>query len=120
MVVWLNMALQPCAMAMALDIGQADETAGHVDHTAHDSNAQEMPCHNNASDCSVFDEFSFDGRTAKVNAKYDAIELPAGIVASAISVLPINCLPGRYRRGELLHLPGEPPPLNVLYCVYLD
>ncbi len=128
LVAWLNLVLTPCAMAFdaapehecphcppaaAAHIGHGDSVAGHR------MADQPMPCATAAADCLSPDDSTLDARTGSVKLKKDApAEQPVAILphqlvlpaAPARTPAPRNC---QYRN------PGNPLPLNVLYCVYL-
>ena len=131
-VVWLNMALQPCAMAF----GNVDAKANGHDcphcppahaakdssHAAHDmdhADTSTSPCEINASSCAFPDDFNFDVRSVKIKVENAPGDVPVGIVSS---------IAGNPSNGNSLQLSGigdksyVPPyrsALNVLYCVYL-
>lgn len=122
--VWLNLALQPCAMAYEVENDHEcphcppTEMQGH--HDMHDGMDAGMPCADGLSDCSLDPDFSHDGRggqTQLKDVKSDgpAIAVPMDLVAPFDTVARERSPP----RFETVH-PGSPPPLHVLYCVYLD
>jgi hypothetical protein len=68
----------------------------------------------------VGDDISIDSRTSTIKVKDAPADTPLA-VAPAVAILE----PAEYSASLLQfcirsYLPGEPPPLNVLYCVYLD
>jgi hypothetical protein len=122
--VWLNLALQPCAMAYEVENDHEcphcppAEMQGH--HDMHDGMDAGMPCADGLSDCSLDPDFSHDGRggqTQLKDVKSDgpAIAVPMDLVAPFDTVARERSPP----RFETVHS-GSPPPLHVLYCVYLD
>ncbi|MBT8101306.1 MAG: hypothetical protein KJO82_16235 [Gammaproteobacteria bacterium] len=128
----LNLVLQPCAMALGnmeehdcprCPPSHEDEQSAHAMHGGHmaaeDSASGEMPCSIAATDCSLLDEFNYDGRTVKLELNDAPNDSPIAIG------FPIDYESGR-RPAEYLgwHSTRSPPPqlsvpLNVFYCVYL-
>lgn len=131
-VAWLNLALQPCAMALGnledhdcprCPPAHEDEQIDHAMHGRHmgaeDSVSVEMPCSIAAADCTILDEFNYDGRTVKLGLNDAPNDSPIAIVS------PIF-LESNLRLAEHIswHPSRSPPrpvsvPLNVYYCVYL-
>lgn len=119
-VVWVSMAIQPCAMAMGDDSDCPHCPPAMVgEHHDGQMSSGAMPCMD-GGDCDNFDQFNYDGRSAKLKFEPALVDLFVGAV-SLSDLMPAN------RRDEFLPLtfddgagPGIPPPLNVLYCVYLD
>jgi len=166
-VLWLNVAVQPCAMAMVPDSGVGDQVvvgtdgpdsgapvAHHCPHcppaqlravpdrsettdpsspamNGHQGHGASIPgsdsadealsastsCLDTFSDCGDFGRMATDGRGADLKVKpspelvYLAPAWPAVVVQRATE------LPPRWR--TLSYLPGPPPALNCLHCVYL-
>ena len=121
--VWLNLALQPCAMAYQVDDDhdclkcppmQTQERAG-----MHGDMDHEMPCADSLDDCFVDEDLNHDGRGGQIKLKDLSNDIPL-LVAECGSLLrfqhPSNATP--QARYALLH-PGSPPPLYVLHCIYL-
>ena len=125
-VVWLNMALQPCAMAFG-GVGDHDcmhcppANSGEVSsHSAHDmdhSAPVTAPCETNASQCTIVDDFNYDGRSTKV--KDAPSDVPIGITLSDDGVLSESRSYAHSAIGGRSHPPSSSPPLNILYCIYL-
>ncbi|MCH7854929.1 MAG: hypothetical protein IIB76_11435 [Proteobacteria bacterium] len=125
-VVWLNMALQPCAMAFG---GAGDHDCTHCPpthsgelaaHSAHDMEHAApvtAPCETSASQCALVDDFNYDGRSAKV--KDAPSDVPVAIVPSSSGILTESRSIRYSVLGERSCLPSSLLPLNVLYCVYL-
>ena len=119
--VWLNLAVQPCAMALEQEhdcphCPPAHEHEMEMHHGSHEPQA-ESPCASMQVQCGEVDEFSVDGRS-KLKAK-DLVD-PTAILSHEYTELadrtpwkiqgstdPPNCAFGS-------------PPLHVLHCVYLD
>lgn len=134
-VAWLNIATQPCLMAMetAPDAPMAAEHAahsGHVElqanttdaddcsHCPADNGHQEALCSTaSASGCEVFPGYSVDGR--QLELKFKDISPPLSLI-QIDDVLdfrrPVSVfLPPDTRR---LKFAGDPP-LNIRHCVFL-
>ncbi len=114
---------------MAIDGTQEDdcphcpssEAQGHPQH--HGSAVEKddkAPCASASDDCSLSDDVNYDGRNAAVKLKDLPLDVPLAIgdlihpVATARPVGHGGVCP---TRGPP---PDSSPPLNVLYCVYLD
>lgn len=114
-VAMLNLAVQPCAMAMELDTEHPcphcpDSGAGH--HVAEPSSVADT------ADCNSADVYNLDARTSETGTKNPAQK-------AAVCPIEIFSLPApdfRADRHEVCARPVAPPggpPLNVLHCVYL-
>lgn len=124
-VVWLNLVLQPCAMAMG---AVEDHDCPHCppsharQHDGHDMSSEasrDMPCATSAADCSVFDEANVDGRTGQLKLKNAPTELPVAMVASAERYADVQPKRTIVVRPPDTHPPDSSRSLNTLYCVYL-
>ena len=122
--VWLNLALQPCAMA---NVAEDDhdcpncppaEVQGH--HDMHAGMDAEMPCADGLSDCQLDGDFSHDARGASSKAKSSQADFPAAIAIADVPVLSQVPMRERPPPPAASTQSGRPPPLHVLYCVYLD
>jgi len=121
--VWLNLALQPCAMAYQVDDDHdclkcppmhMQEHAG-----MHGDMDHEMPCADSLADCFIDDDLNHDGRGGHIKLKDLSNDIPL-VIADYGSLLrfqhPSDTIsPPRH---ALLHS-GAPPPLYVLHCIYL-
>jgi len=122
--VWLNLALQPCAMA---NVAQDDHDCPNcptaemqAHHDMHAGVDAQMPCADGLADCSLDGDFSHDARGAQSKLKAGESDTPVAIVATEMAA-PVQP-PARERstpRITTAH-PGASTPLHVLYCVYLD
>ena len=119
--VWLNVALQPCAMALEADHDCPHCPPAHehemVAHHGHEMPKAETPCASMQAQCGELDDVSFDGRSGQLKIK-DTVELP-------VAILPDLAAPA-VTVAERCHFPTGPPPhaglsppLHVLHCVYL-
>jgi hypothetical protein len=127
-IVWLNLVLQPCAMALQSDIdidvdclhcppALSEDISSHSTHEADHSGLGTSLCEANASQCAPADDFNYDGRAVKI--KDAPSNLPVGI-APPIADIPLeNNSSALLDIGDYSYPPGGPPHLNVLYCVYL-
>jgi len=116
--VWLNLALQPCAMAYSMDVEQPPMQM-HEHGGMHGDMVEPMPCADGLTDCSIVDDVNHDARDGQLKLKDTAGDMPAAIALQEIS-LPFRAptdtlLRPRYTSGHA----GASPPLHVLYCVYL-
>jgi len=122
--VWLNLALQPCAMAYEVE---KDHNCPHCppsemqgQHGMHEGMDAEMPCADGLSDCSLDPDFNHDGRGGQTQLKDVKGDSPV-FVGPMDLVAPFDKVlrerpPPRFKTAHS----GAPPPLHVLYCVYLD
>lgn len=122
-VLWLNMAVLPCAMALE---GGGDcphcpppavehEMAAHHGHGANNATPA---CATMQSECGDLDKVSIDARSGKLDVK----PTPELVIISApvITQLP-SLTPGHINDvSDPPDISGSSPPLHVLYCVYLD
>jgi len=120
-VVCLNLAIQPCAIAMAGDVEcthcppAADSAmAGHHDHHASAESAG-APCATLVAPCDDPHNATLDQRGGQAKFHGDtsaapAYELPAIPDVRDASIVATNGPPGDTRAS---------PPLNLIYCVFL-
>jgi hypothetical protein len=121
--VWLNLALQPCAMALE---SMQDKDCAHCppaqmqEHGGmHASMVDEMPCADAATDCSFSEDLNHDGRSGQLKLKDAQIDTPVAIAPREFTLF--NGSPASFQlrpRYASVHAAASPP-LNVLYCVYL-
>lgn len=124
-VVWLNMALQPCAMAFA-DMQGRDCLHCPPSHSmdmsspvAHDEVPRDVPCMTQMSQCGVLDDYNLDGRTVQIKVKNTQSDIPAGIAPALVTVPVLVSVPVSCRKVAASFRTVAAPPLNLLYCVYL-
>ena len=127
-VVWLTMALQPCAMAFGGSNShgrshcppvQTEETSSHSAYVVDQSDPSVPPCETSAAQCAFVDDFNYDGRVIEVKVKDEPSDEPFG-AAAPIPVIAIeDRLVANPGIGNSSFFPGDSPLLNVLYCVYL-
>lgn len=121
--VWLNLALQPCAMAYEVDDHDCPHCppAGTHDHGGqHDGMGQEMPCADGAADCAIDPDWSHDARGAKSKLKDAPTDSPVAVIPLELAATPVHDCGAQPRSRYSSLRAGAPPPLHVLYCVYLD
>ena len=119
--VWLNLALQPCAMAMAADHdcphcppANEHEMAGHHGHAVQ---AEQAPCASLDPGCGELDDVSLDGRSGQLKLK-DLGELPVAVAPCYDSRFTTPATTIHESTGPPVW-PGGAPPIHVLNCVYL-
>jgi hypothetical protein len=135
--VCLNLVVQPCAMALGSvedhdcprcppshtgersKHGMHGHEMGRHDMAGHDMAPSEMPCATGATDCSLADEFNYDGRAVKLELKDSPNDLPIAIHPQAALVRTMQ--PAKHVGWHRTRSPppGPSAPLNVIYCVYL-
>ena len=110
LVAWLNLALQPCVMAMEVD---TDQDCPHCPtELSHDQDQ------NQGTVCSYVASYNYDSRDSQPKPKDLSPDAPIpvnDVVALSASEIPPKGSVRAVRTAE--HL-GEPP-INVLHCVYL-
>ena len=125
--VWLNLALQPCAMALESmqdnDCPHCPPAQTHAHDGMHDrmheSMGHEMPCASATADCSFSEDLNHDARGDQLKLKDAHIDSPTAISCREFALPygnPVDFLPRP--RYASVHT-GASPPLNVLHCVYL-
>ncbi len=135
LVAWLNIAAQPCLMAMefAPDSSLSSEHtvhSGHSEHSPSDSAApdcghcpplgseQAFPCETgSASDCELFPGYNLDGRQFEQHAKSVSSQTVPLLLVGTLdcSATITRLLPHDIKR---LKFTGDPP-LNIRHCVFL-
>ena len=121
--VWLNLALQPCAMAYEVDdhdCPHCPPAETHAHSGSHEGMSQAMPCADGIADCTIDAEWSHDARGTKSKLKDAPSELPVAIVPVYLATTSAYAEPAPPPRRDRLLRAGAPPPLHVLHCVYLD
>lgn len=116
----VNLAIQPCAMALGLNDGcahcpPAEESAMPM-HRGHELAPDEAPCASSPGACDLTGA-SIDGRTVQLKVK-DTGELPVALLADVAALV----VPSPHDSPHSLvppDIPGSAPPVRVLYCVYL-
>jgi hypothetical protein len=110
LVVWLNMALQPCLMAAAPLVGEAMGDCPHCPEPA--THCDDV----SASRCTWVDGYDYDGRQASADP-----EPTAGVL---LPVAGLAFEPRFSARPLMPRPPPEPPPPNIalhlVHCVQLN
>jgi hypothetical protein len=129
---WLNIAAQPCLMAMetAPETSQASDHALHSGHAGHIADAtdcnhcppgmdhQKVLCETgSAADCEIFAGYNADGRQFKPQLKDVSPPLALSTIESTLDFsAPVRLLPPH--ENKRLKFAGDPP-LNIRHCVFL-
>lgn len=118
---WLNLAVQPCAMAFGSDHdcphcppSQEDPMAAH--HGGHGDEA-EAGCDTLPADCGDIDEFSFEGRSSLSKLK-DKTEIVA-ILPTVVPAVTFDPVAYSTTAADPPGLTAAPPPKHLLNCVFL-
>jgi len=124
---WLNLVLQPCAMAMAGDSASCpDCPAAHVhEHMGaatmaehdHEMDAGSTRCGGGLIDCVNLDDINQGDRQKQ-------LPIDSGPVLLALPPMEYvhaddRRAPAPFGAGDAARLRGAFPPLHVLHCVYL-
>lgn len=127
-VVWLNIALQPCAMAFdgpdqpGCDHCPPAHASQHAHHApdAHQPPMPDTSCVTSPDDCSLLDELKHDGRNAGLKLKDAPSDVPLAVHPATAQVFPARPAAGVGGCPPRRPPPGDQTLLHVLYCVYLD
>lgn len=132
---WLNIAAQPCLMAMEMapETTLASEPAVHSEHAEHLADAldatdcghcppavdhQEILCETgSASDCELFPGYNVDGRQFKLQAKDVSPPLALFTIENTLDFATPAAIFSPQDRKRL-KFAGDPP-LNIRHCVFL-
>ncbi len=120
--VWLNLAVQPCAMAYEVedhDCPHCPPAATHEHADMHGSMDADMPCADGASDCNIDEDWNHDSRGGQSKLKDAPADLLIAIAPDELAALSDHArdAPVQPRHGSVQA--GAPPPLYVLNCAYL-
>ena len=128
-VLWLNMALQTCAMALSDEHqhncpqcppAHSQEMPSQGSHESHNKALEGAPCNVDASQCGFSDNYNYDGRTVQVKVKDAPSDVLVAIAPAVVAMSLTNTVSVSPGPDDPWHRPGVPPSLNILYCVYLD
>jgi len=121
-VLWLNLAVQPCAMAFASDHDcphcpppQEDLMAAQHGHHGDEANAG---CDSLEADCGDVSDFSVDGRQSqnKLKDKADLVlAVPACLPAASLDPIGFSTTAADPPRPAV-----SSRRLHILHCVFLD
>jgi hypothetical protein len=119
---WLNLAVQPCAMAFSDDHDcphcppeQDMQMAGHHGHQV---DKAETDCDSSQPDCGDIDDFSLDGRNTL--GKLKAKPLPVAIVAPVSPTAALSPIGFSTTAADPPDPVASTTPLHLIYCVFLD
>ena len=119
---WLNLAVQPCAMAFGDDHdcphcppAQDMQMAGHHGHQADEAATD---CETSQSDCGEIDDFSLQGRNTL--SKLKAEPLPVAIVAPASPLIALNPIGFSTTAADPPEPVASTTALHLLNCVFLN
>ncbi len=128
-VVWLNMALLPCAMALEdmrehgcphYPAAVSGQMPSHSADESYDTLPEGAPCCDvDASQCAFLDDYTFDGRIVQSKVKDAPYDVPVAIVPVIVAMPVADSVPVLPVIGDASLRPGHRLPLNVLNCVYL-
>lgn len=114
----LNLALQPCAMAYAMD-AEPQPMQMHEHGGAHGNMDMQMPCADGVADCSIDDDLNHDGRSGQIKLKDLSHDIPL-VIADFESPLRFQHPSDATTQPRYASVhSGAPPPLYVLHCIYL-
>ena len=120
-VLWLNMAVLPCAMAF-----ESAETCPHcppadehamASHHGHGEVDAKPSCATAQLECCDLAAVSSDARGSNLQIKPTSDVV--FITVSVTAVLPARASMQRHVASDPPDISGASPPLHVLYCVYL-
>ncbi len=119
--IWLNLAMLPCAMALQQEEICPDCPTGHEQqmssHHDHDESNSAPSCSTEDTDCCDFGEFTVDDRGQKsgknsgeqfaLTSKFETAKLVRHVVSTVFPTGPPDPIP-------------EAQGLHAIYCIYLD
>ena len=125
LVAWLNLALQPCAMAFQ---SEQDPDCPHCPpsqthhHDGHDMSmvADKVPCASSASNCDVLGDLNNNERSDRLKLNHFQKDLPAIVAPDHLDVGLDQTIELTAVSLSMNRPPGSLLPLHKLYCVYLD
>lgn len=124
-IVWLNMAILPCAMAF-----QGDDDCPHCPPAGAHENGHDMAAHHGHDDttpepsCATAQTDCCDAVAASVDARSGKIEFKSAVDIVFVGVPPAEGCERQlgaysYSSSDPPDIAGSSPPLHVLHCVYL-
>jgi len=122
---WLNLVLQPCAMAFA-DAPHQDcpkcppghERSMEAMH-GQETVLKDMPCASGVADCGIFGEFNYDGRNDQPKVKDYSGDFSLALSLRVFPLPRLNRSFGTQLAQTRHSYPGIPIPFTILHCVYL-
>jgi hypothetical protein len=120
-IVWINMAVLPCAMAFQVedDCPHCPPAEQHemAAHQGHGKATAKPPCATSQPDCCDVVAASIDTRGGQLEFK-PASEL-ALVTTPAVANVPARAARHVGPRSDPPDICGSSPPLHVLFCIYL-
>ena len=122
-VLCLNMAVLPCAMAVGLDSHECAhcppaEQHEMAAHHGHDEQQLRSPCAEAQSQCCEFEAASIDTRAGKLKVRdtgdLEIVAMPSPAADTARTALGVDVV------IEPPDPPAAFPPRHLLFCVFLD
>lgn len=119
-VLWLNMAVLPCAMAFqnAAPCPHCPPADEHEMMSHHGHGGDRAEPATTQSECCDLDEAKVDARVNKLESKPASVV--AFVTAPAIAELPELTAAQQHCGADPPGHSGGSPPIHVLICVYLD
>jgi hypothetical protein len=120
-IVWLNLALTPCAVAFDTEGGCAhDPPSGHQDMAGHHDHGEQKEAHS----CASMHEACCEIADASVDSRGGSIEFDNSTDLEVLAAYPPDQLATKTLARYLATAdPPDPPvgnqPLHKLFCVYL-
>ena len=120
-IVWLNLALTPCAVAFDTEGGCAhNPPSGHQDMAGHHDHGEQKEAHS----CASMQEACCEIADASVGTRGGTIESDDSTDLEIVAAYPPDQLANRMSANYLATAdPPDPPagsrPLHKLFCVYL-
>ena len=98
---------------------QTEEISVQIAFEVEQSAPETPPCETSAAQCAFVDDFNYDGRVMEAKVKKAPSDVPLGIAATIHVIALEGSLIADSGVGDDRFVSGDPPSLNVLYCVYL-
>lgn len=120
--VWLNLAMQPCAMAYEVedhDCPHCPPAETHEHGDMHGHMDADMPCADGASDCSIDDHWNHDSRGGQSKLKDTTSDPLIAIAPDEPTALSDHARDAPVQPRRTSVQAGAPPPLYILNCAYL-
>jgi len=126
-VVWLSMALLPCAMALG-STHQHDgenclpemsgETLSADAHELQNEVVQDERCNISGAQCAFLNDYNYDGRATPAKVKHAPSDAPI-VLAQSVAAMPLlNGVPMICNTDDPTRRPGNQLQIHLLYCVY--
>jgi hypothetical protein len=96
-----------------------EEISSRSTHEAANSIFFSSMCETSTAECALLNDVNFDGRTTSVGVKDAPSDVPVGIAPSVDAISLAKDSSADPDVCDTFYLPGDSPPLNILFCVYL-